>query len=38
MVATTGSGGVGGIFAPTLFMGAIAGYFFASVANLIGKV
>ena len=25
MVATTGSGGVGGIFAPTLFMGAIAG-------------
>lgn len=29
MVATTGSGGVGGIFAPTLFMGGIAGYFFA---------
>ncbi|MDD4108408.1 MAG: chloride channel protein [Prolixibacteraceae bacterium] len=29
MVATTGSGGVGGVFAPTLFMGAIAGYFFS---------
>jgi chloride channel protein, CIC family len=37
MVATTGSGGVGGIFAPTLFMGAIAGYFFASATNLIGR-
>lgn len=33
MVATTGSGGVGGIFAPTLFMGAIAGYFFAISVN-----
>lgn len=31
MVATLGSGGVGGIFAPTLFMGAIAGFFFAGV-------
>lgn len=33
MVATTASGGVGGIFAPTLFMGAIAGYFFSVVMN-----
>lgn len=33
MAATTGSGGVGGIFAPTLFMGAIAGFFFAGVIN-----
>jgi chloride channel protein, CIC family len=33
MVATTGSGGVGGIFAPTLFMGAVAGYFFALFTN-----
>ncbi len=38
MVATTGSGGVGGIFAPTLFMGAIAGYFFALLANLLGSL
>jgi CIC family chloride channel protein len=34
MVATTGSGGVGGIFAPTLFMGAIAGFFFARFINI----
>ncbi|MFW6246213.1 MAG: chloride channel protein [Tangfeifania sp.] len=34
MVATTGSGGVGGIFAPTLFMGAMAGFFFARVINI----
>jgi chloride channel protein, CIC family len=27
MTATTGSGGVGGIFAPTMFMGGFAGYF-----------
>jgi len=38
MVATTGSGGVGGVFAPTLFMGAIAGYFFALVVNMFGTV
>ncbi len=37
MVATTSSGGVGGIFAPTLFVGAIAGYFFALMANLLGS-
>jgi CIC family chloride channel protein len=30
---TTGSGGVGGIFAPSLFMGGIAGFFIAKVLN-----
>jgi len=34
MAATTGSGGVGGIFAPTLFMGAVAGFFFAKLINI----
>jgi len=29
MAATNGSGGVGGVFAPSLFMGGIAGYFIA---------
>jgi chloride channel protein, CIC family len=38
MVATTGSGGVGGVFAPTLFMGAIAGYFFSLFVNSIFAV
>jgi chloride channel protein, CIC family len=38
MVATTGSGGVGGIFAPTLFMGAISGYFFSMLLNNIQGV
>jgi len=33
MSATTGSGGVGGIFAPTLFMGGVAGYLFARLIN-----
>ncbi len=33
MSATTGSGGNGGIFAPTLFTGAIAGYFLVSLLN-----
>lgn len=33
MAATTGSGGNGGIFAPTLFMGAIAGYFLIALLN-----
>ena len=33
MSVTTGSGGNGGIFAPTLFSGAIAGYFMISVLN-----
>lgn len=30
---TTGSGGIGGIFAPTLFMGGITGFVFAKVLN-----
>jgi chloride channel protein, CIC family len=33
MTATTASGGIGGIFAPTLFMGTLAGYFMAKVLN-----
>lgn len=33
MTATTASGGIGGIFAPTLFMGAVAGFFVARVIN-----
>ncbi|MDR2911404.1 MAG: chloride channel protein [Bacteroidales bacterium] len=33
MAATTASGGIGGIFAPTLFMGTVAGYFMAKVLN-----
>ncbi|MGD2033867.1 MAG: chloride channel protein [Bacteroidales bacterium] len=33
---TNGAGGVGGIFAPTLFMGGIAGYFSARIINLFG--
>jgi len=33
MSATTGSGGIGGIFAPTLFIGAIGGYFLVKVLN-----
>ncbi len=33
MSATTASGGIGGIFAPTLFMGAMAGYFLAKLLN-----
>ncbi len=34
--ATNGAGGVGGIFAPTLFMGSIVGFIFASVSGIIG--
>jgi CIC family chloride channel protein len=34
MAATTGSGGNGGIFAPTLFMGAIAGFFLVKLLNI----
>lgn len=33
MAVTNGSGGVGGIFAPTLFSGGILGYIFAKVVN-----
>ena len=35
MAVTGASGGVGGIFAPSLFMGSIAGVFFSKVINLI---
>jgi len=34
--ATTGSGGVGGIFAPSLFTGGVLGYFFAHLVNTTG--
>ncbi len=33
MAATTGAGGVGGVFAPTLFMGGVAGYFMSKLLN-----
>jgi len=33
MAFTTGSGGVGGIFAPSLFMGGITGFFLARLLN-----
>lgn len=36
--ATTGSGGVGGIFAPTLFLGGVTGYFSAKLFNLFSFV
>jgi CIC family chloride channel protein len=35
-VATNGGGGVGGIFAPSLFMGAIVGFICARLMNMIG--
>jgi len=38
MAATIGSGGVGGIFAPSLFMGAVAGFFFAKFINISSSV
>lgn len=36
MAFTNGSGGVGGTFGPTLFMGGIAGFFVANVLNYTG--
>ncbi len=33
---TTGSGGIGGVFAPSLFMGSLCGYLFAAGARLLG--
>ncbi len=33
MAVTTSSGGVGGIFAPSLFMGAVAGFFLSRLLN-----
>jgi len=35
---TTGSGGIGGVFAPSLFMGGIAGAFFAKLVNKLSFV
>ena len=35
MASTTGAGGVGGIFAPSLFMGAISGFFLARLLNVL---
>ena len=35
-VATNGGGGVGGIFAPSLFMGALVGFVTARILNLLG--
>jgi CIC family chloride channel protein len=35
---TTGSGGVGGIFAPSLFMGGVTGYAFAFLVNGLGWI
>ena len=35
MSVTTASGGIGGIFAPSLFVGAIGGYFMAFFLNLV---
>lgn len=37
-VATNGGGGVGGIFAPSLFMGAITGFLCARICNIIGII
>jgi len=34
MAVTTGSGGIGGIFAPSLFMGGLSGYILAFLFNL----
>lgn len=36
MSVTTGAGGVGGVFAPTLFVGGMTGFFMASVFKFIG--
>jgi len=37
-VATNGGGGVGGIFAPSLFMGALVGFVTARLMNMLGIV
>lgn len=36
MASTTASGGVGGVFAPSLFMGGVTGFFMARLINTIG--
>ncbi|MBS4013451.1 MAG: chloride channel protein [Bacteroidetes bacterium] len=33
---TTGAGGIGGVFAPSLFIGGLAGFIFSRTANLLG--
>ena len=38
MAVTTGSGGVGGVFAPSLYSGGIFGFVLASLANITGIV
>jgi CIC family chloride channel protein len=38
MAVTTGSGGIGGVFAPALFMGGISGIFLAKAINLTGII
>ncbi len=35
MAITTGSGGVGGVFAPSLFMGGVSGYIVATIFNML---
>ena len=35
MAVTTGSGGVGGVFAPSLFMGGLSGYILANILNML---
>jgi CIC family chloride channel protein len=35
MAVTNGSGGVGGVFAPSLFMGGVFGVFYAKIINLL---
>ncbi len=35
MAITNGAGGVGGVFAPALFIGGVSGYFLARIINLI---
>jgi chloride channel protein, CIC family len=34
MAITTGSGGIGGVFAPSLFMGGVAGFAFSKTVNI----
>ena len=35
---TTGSGGIGGVFAPSLFMGGITGFVFSRLVNMTGSM
>lgn len=38
MSVTTGSGGIGGVFAPALFMGGVTGFFTARIINLLSPL